>query len=295
MALPRLGFIGIGLMGDPITRRLSQAGFPVTLWNRSAAKAATVAAATDARVAGSIGELVESVDVIMLCLANTQVVRDVVLGDGGIAEHARAGQRLIDLSSSDPAATRDIAEALKARTGVGWVDAPVSGGVAGAEAGTLAIMCGGDTTDVDAARPLLAPLASRVTHMGEIGAGQVTKVCNQMLVGCAAAAIAEMVAMAEVSGVDAHRLCDALAGGFADSTPFRMLVPRMATRDFEAPSWHLRTLLKDLDTAVAHSQRITSATPMTGLAAQLLRAHHARGHGEKDPASLITAYRGEGK
>ncbi|MDI5892308.1 NAD(P)-dependent oxidoreductase [Halomonas rhizosphaerae] len=295
MTQPRLGFIGIGLMGHPMTRRLLAAGFDVTVWNRTPAKAAPLGEA-GARVAGSIAELMEAVDVVLLCLANTAVVEEVVFGEGGVAQHGRAGQRLVDLSSSDPAATRDFADWLESECGMCWVDAPVSGGVAGAEAGSLAIMCGGDAEDIAALRPLLAPLSARVTHMGPVGSGQVTKVCNQMVVGCQAAVLAEMVALAEASGVDATRLVEALSGGFADSTPFRILTPRMAASDFADPPWHLRTLLKDLDMAVAQSQRSHSATPMSGLAAQLMRAHASRGHAEYDPAILVEAFRpvGEG-
>ncbi|WP_431023597.1 NAD(P)-dependent oxidoreductase [Halomonas sp. H5] len=291
MTHPRLGFIGIGLMGDPMTRRLLAAGFDVTVWNRSPAKAEPLGEA-GARLAASVTELVAEVDVIMLCLANTDVVESVVFGEEGVAAHGRPDQRLIDFSSSDPAATRDFAARLEAACGMDWVDAPVSGGVAGAEAGSLAIMCGGDADAVDACRPLMAPLAARVTHMGPVGAGQVTKVCNQMVVGCQAAVLAEMVALAEASGVDATRLTEALSGGFADSKPFQILTPRMAASDFENPPWHLRTLLKDLDMAVAQSQRSGSATPMSGLAAQLMRAHARRGHDEHDPAILVEAYRG---
>lgn len=290
MTYPRLGFIGIGLMGDPMTRRLLAAGFDVTVWNRSPAKAEPLGEA-GARLAASIAELVAEVDVIMLCLANTDVVESVVFGEEGVAAHGRPEQRLIDFSSSDPAATRDFAARLEAACGMDWVDAPVSGGVAGAEAGSLAIMCGGDADAVDACRPLMAPLAARVTHMGPVGAGQVTKVCNQMVVGCQAAVLAEMVALAEASGVDATRLTEALSGGFADSKPFQILTPRMAAGDFANPPWHLRTLLKDLDMAVAQSQRSGSATPMSGLAAQLMRAHARRGHAEHDPAILVEAYR----
>lgn len=295
MTQPRLGFIGIGLMGNPMTRRLLAAGFDVTVWNRTPVKAAPLRDA-GARVAGSIAELMEGVDVVLLCLANTAVVEEVVFGEGGVAQHGRAGQRLVDLSSSDPAETRDFADWLESECGMRWVDAPVSGGVAGAEAGSLAIMCGGDAEDIEAIRPLLAPLSARVTHMGPVGSGQVTKVCNQMVVGCQAAVLAEMVALAEASGVDATRLVEALSGGFADSTPFRILTPRMAARDFADPPWHLRTLLKDLDMAVAQSQRSHSATPMSGLAAQLMRAHARRGHAGHDPAILVEAYRpvGEG-
>jgi 3-hydroxyisobutyrate dehydrogenase len=293
MTQPRLGFIGIGLMGDPMTRRLLQAGFAVTVWNRTVEKCAPLHEA-GATVASSIAELAAGVDVVMLCLANTAVVEEVVFGEDGVAAHGRAGQRLVDLSSSDPEATRLFAERVAEECGMRWVDAPVSGGVAGAEAGSLAIMCGGAEVDVEAVRPLLAPLSARVTHMGPVGAGQVTKVCNQMIVGCQAAVIAEMVALAEASGVDASRLTEALAGGFADSKPFQILTPRMAARAFDNPAWHLRTLLKDLDMAVAQSQRAGSGTPMTGLAAQLMRTHVGHGHAEHDPATLVKAYRREG-
>nr|WP_299380068.1 NAD(P)-dependent oxidoreductase [uncultured Halomonas sp.] len=290
MTLPRLGFIGIGLMGEPMTHRLLEAGFSVTVFNRSPDKTHGVAAA-GARVATSIVELVGEVDVILLCLANTAAVEEVVFGNESVAAHARSGQRLVDFSSSDPAATRDFASRLHAECGIPWIDAPVSGGVAGAESGSLAIMCGGDAGDIEALRSLLAPLASRITHMGPVGSGQVTKVCNQMIVGCNALVIAEMMALAEASGVDATRIPEALAGGFADSKPFQLLAPRMAADDFENPAWHVRTLLKDLDMAVAQSQRSASAIPMSGLAAQLFRQHASLGNAERDPATLIERYR----
>ncbi|WP_163559947.1 NAD(P)-dependent oxidoreductase [Halomonas sp. NO4] len=290
MTSPRLGFIGIGLMGDPMTRCLLSANCDVTVWNRSPGKAEALREA-GAKVAGSIGELVEGVDVVMLCLANTAAVESVVFGEDGVAQHGRAEQRLIDFSSSDPAATRDFAEWLASESGMRWVDCPVSGGVAGAESGTLVMMAGGETEDIDAIRPLVEPISARLTHMGPVGSGQVTKVCNQMIVGCQAAVIAEMVALAEVSGVDAGRLTEALSGGHADSKPFQILVPRMAASDFEKPPWHLRTLLKDLDMAVAQSQRAGNATPMSGLAAQLMRAHASHGHAEHDPATLVETYR----
>ncbi|SDM59273.1 3-hydroxyisobutyrate dehydrogenase [Franzmannia pantelleriensis] len=286
----RLGFIGIGLMGDPMTRRLLEAGFDVTVWNRTPDKTRPLVDA-GARAAASVADLVQRVDAVMLCLANTEAVESVVFGEDGVAAHGRPGQQLIDFSSSDPEATRDFAKRLEQTCGMDWIDCPVSGGVAGAEAGSLVMMTGGAAADIDAIRPLLAPLAARVTHMGPVGAGQVTKVCNQMVVGCQAAVLAEMVSLAEASGVDATRLTEALSGGFADSKPFQILTPRMASSDFANPPWHLRTLLKDLDMATAQSRRSGSATPMSGLAAQLLRAHANRGHGEHDPATLVEAYR----
>ncbi|BCA27504.1 NAD(P)-dependent oxidoreductase [Bacillus subtilis] len=292
MSLPRIAFAGIGLMGLPMTRRLLAAGFPLTVWNRTPDKC-TPLLELGARRAETPAELCADADILMLCLADTAVVREVVFGPGGVVEGARAGQVLVDFSSLEPAATREMAAELERRTGVHWIDAPVSGGTPGAEAGTLAIMAGGREEDVERVRPVLAHLGQRLTRMGEVGAGQVTKVCNQMIVACNALVIAEVVALAEKAGVDASLLAPALAGGFADSRPLQILAPQMAESCFEPVKWHVRTLLKDLDTATRLSREEGSATPMSGLAAQLMRLHGSQGNLERDPATLIELYREE--
>ena len=292
MSLPRIAFAGIGLMGLPMTRRLLAAGFPLTVWNRTPDNC-TPLLELGARRAETPAELCAEADILMLCLADTAVVREVVFGPGGVVEGARAGQVLVDFSSLEPAATREMAAELERRTGVHWIDAPVSGGTPGAEAGTLAIMAGGREEDVERVRPVLAHLGQRLTRMGEVGAGQVTKVCNQMIVACNALVIAEVVALAEKAGVDASLLAPALAGGFADSRPLQILAPQMAESCFEPVKWHVRTLLKDLDTATRLSREEGSATPMSGLAAQLMRLHGSQGNLERDPATLIELYREE--
>ena len=289
-ALPALAFAGIGLMGLPMTRRLLAAGYPLTLWNRTPDKCAPLLEQGAHRVENP-AELCRDASVVMLCLANTEVVREVVFGPGGIVEGARPGQLLVDFSSLEPAATREMAAELEARTGMRWVDAPVSGGTPGAESGTLAIMAGGREEDVERVRPVLAHLGQRLTRMGEVGAGQVTKVCNQMIVACNALVIAEVVALAERSGVDASLIASALAGGFADSKPLQILAPQMAASQFEPIKWHVRTLLKDLDTAVKLAREQGSATPMSGLAAQLMRLHGSQGNLECDPATLVEMLR----
>lgn len=289
-ALPSLGFAGIGLMGLPMCRRLLAAGYPLTVWNRNPQKCAPLVAA-GARQVATPAQLCEHADLVLLCLANTEVVREVVFGVDGVALGARAGQLLLDLSSLEPSATRDMATALARDTGMAWVDAPVSGGTPGAESGSLAIMVGGAPADVERVRPVLLALGQRVTHMGAVGAGQVTKACNQMIVACNALVIAEVVALAERSGVDARLIAEALAGGFADSKPLQILAPQMAESRFEPVKWHVRTLLKDLDGAVKLSREQGSATPISGLAAQLMRLHGAQGYLEQDPATLIRLYR----
>lgn len=289
-ALPSLGFAGIGLMGLPMCQRLLAAGYPLTVWNRNRQKCAELVAA-GARQAASPAELCRDTDIVLLCLADTAVVREVVFGEQGIAQGGRAGQLLVDFSSLEPTATREMAAELAALFGMAWLDAPVSGGTPGAEAGTLAIMVGGEAQDLERVRPVLLTLGQRVTHMGGVGAGQVTKACNQMIVACNALVIAEVVALAEQSGVDARLIAEALAGGFADSKPLQILAPQMAESRFEPIKWHVRTLLKDLDTAVKFSREQGSATPVSGLAAQLMRLHGSQGYLQKDPATLVELYR----
>lgn len=289
-ALPSLGFAGIGLMGLPMCQRLLAAGYPLVVWNRNPQKCAALVA-VGARQVAAPAQLCQQADLVLLCLANTEVVREVVFGPGGIAEGARPGQLLLDLSSLEPGATREMAATLARDTGMGWVDAPVSGGTQGAEAGSLAIMVGGEVADVERVRPVLLAMGQRVTHMGAVGAGQVTKACNQMIVACNALVIAEVVALAERSGVDARLLAEALAGGFADSRPLQILAPQMAESCFEPVKWHVRTLLKDLDGAVKLSREQGAATPISGLAAQLMRLHGGQGYLEKDPATLVHLYR----
>jgi len=291
--LPSLGFAGIGLMGLPMCRRLLAAGYPLTVWNRNPDKCMPLVEA-GARQVVTPAELCQHADIVLLCLADTAVVREVVFGPAGVASGAKSAQLLVDFSSLEPSATREMAKQLIDSTGMSWLDAPVSGGVVGAEAGSLAIMVGGEAADLQRVRPLLLTLGQRVTHMGGVGAGQVTKACNQMIVACNALVIAEVVALAESSGVDARLIAEALAGGFADSKPLQILAPQMAKSQFEPVKWHVRTLLKDLDTAVKFSREQGSATPLSGLAAQLMRLHGSQGFLEKDPSTLVQMYREPG-
>ena len=282
-----LGFIGIGLMGKPMTLRLLTAGFQVNVWNRSPEKLATVAQA-GAQVCESIAELVQQSDVILLCLADTAVVETVVTQQ--ILPHGRPRQLVIDLSSIHPEITRQLAARLKQHCGMQWVDAPVSGGTAGAEQGSLAIMAGGTDDDIMIARQVLKPLYNRLTHMGPVGSGQITKICNQMIVSCNVLVIAEMMALAKQAGVDNSKIPEALMGGFADSKPLQIVGPEMAAEQFEPVKWRVKTLLKDLNMAVDVAAEQGSSIPMAGLAAQLMQLHGAHGFLEMDPSTLIKLY-----
>jgi 3-hydroxyisobutyrate dehydrogenase len=284
---PSLGFIGIGLMGKPMTLRLLDAGFSVNVWNRSPEKLQPVIDA-GAKACASVAELVRASEVIILCLADTAVVESVVLN--GIAPNGVAGKLLIDLSSIHPENTRQLAALLHQKCGMGWVDAPVSGGVAGAEQGSLAIMAGGSAEHIEVARIVLAPLYKQLTHMGEVGCGQITKICNQMIVGCNVLVIAEMMALAKQAGVDAGQIPVALAGGFADSKPLQIVAPEMAVEAFEPVKWRVKTLLKDLNMAADLSAKQGASVPMSALAAQLMQLHGSHGYLEQDPSTLIKLY-----
>jgi len=285
---PNLGFIGIGLMGKPMTLRLLDAGFSVKVWNRSPEKLAAVLAA-GATACPTVAELVRHSDVIILCLADTAVVESVVRND--ILANGAADKLLIDLSSIHPDNTRQLAALLHDQCGMGWVDAPVSGGVAGAEQGNLAIMAGGSAEHIELARVVLAPLYQQLTHMGAVGSGQITKICNQMIVSCNVLVIAEMMALAKQAGVDAGQIPAALAGGFADSKPLQIVGAEMASENFEPIKWRVKTLLKDLNMAVDLSVKQGSAVPMSALASQLMQLHGSQGYLEQDPATLIKLYK----
>ena len=284
MDKPRIGYLGTGLMGLPMILNLIEAGYPVTVWNRSADKAAPAVAA-GATQAASPADLAASSDVIMMCLTNATAVEAVVFGDAGIAT-VTGPRMLIDFSSMDPELTKSFGARLSRANGMGWVDAPVSGGTPAAKAGTLTIMAGGSPEDFAAAEPLMAPLAQQVTHMGPAGAEQMTKLVNQILSGGIMALTAEAVNFAQSTGVDATRLTEALAGGFADSKPFQLLAPRMASENFENPLGTVAMMLKDLDT-VAEVAKDQAPLPMTRTARNLMRRAADMGHAEDDISTII--------
>jgi 3-hydroxyisobutyrate dehydrogenase len=272
-----LGYLGLGLMGLPMARRLLSAGHQVTVWNRSAGKADALVE-RGARLAADPADLAAHAKLIFMCLTDAAAVEEVVFGANGLQAVAGAGKLVVDFSSIPPEAAQSIATRLEAANGMGWIDAPVSGGSIGAEQGTLAVMAGGAADDIERARPYVLSMARRLTHMGPLGAGQMTKLCNQVIVGCAMAVLAEATRLAVNAGIDAKRLPEALAGGFADSIPLQLFVPRMVDGIHSPPLGHIATMLKDLDTVIDVARDKSSPVPMAGLAAQLFRlAQTARG------------------
>lgn len=285
-----IGFCGAGLMGGPMVHRLLAAGHRVWVWNRTPAKAQALLADGAHRV-DTPRELADRVDAVFLCVSDAHAVGEVVFGLGGVLgeDYADAGagriRHIVDHSSIAPAATRDYA-ARAAGLGVAWIDAPVSGGVPGAVAGTLAVMAGGAADDIEWLAPVIGAYAARVTRMGPVGAGQTTKLCNQAIVCATVAAIAEAVGLAERCGIDAARLPEALAGGWADSVLLRTFVPRM-TETGHAPLGSLKTFQKDID-AVADAARDAGAVmPVAGQVQQIVRLGAAMGLANADLAAFI--------
>jgi 3-hydroxyisobutyrate dehydrogenase len=273
----KLGYLGLGMMGFPMSRRLLSAGHEVAIWNRSAGKAKALVEA-GAKLAADPREVATSASIIFMCVTDAAAVEDVVFGPDGIAAAPGDGKLVVDFSSIHPDKARAIATRLKTANGMGWIDAPVSGGTKGAEEGTLAVMAGGKAADIERVRPYVLAMARRLTHMGPTGAGQMTKLCNQVIVGCAMAVLAEATRLAVNSGIDAGKLPEALAGGFADSIPLQLFVPRMVQGIHSPPLGHIATMLKDLDTVGEVAHDTSTPVPMASLAAQLFRlAKAARG------------------
>jgi 3-hydroxyisobutyrate dehydrogenase len=281
----KLGFIGIGLMGRPMTLRLLAAGHQVTVWNRSRDKLAQVLE-KGAKAAESPAAVAREADIVMMCVTDQRAAESVLFGPAGVAEAARPGLLVVDFSSIAPASARAFAKRLEEK-GAGLVDAPVSGGVPGAEKGTLAIMAGGKAEHVERVRPIVMHLAARFTRMGESGAGQSTKLCNQVIVGSLIAVIAEAIRLAEAAGVDAKKLPEALKGGFADSLPLQIFGARMAARTFEPSIGAASLMLKDLSNAAAVAQHYGVELPMVERALELYRRLQAAGRIEMEPSVLV--------
>ena len=291
MTSPTIGYLGLGLMGLPMVMRLLAAGYRVIVWNRSQAKTEPAVAA-GAVAKRSPAEVAGDSDYLFMCMTDADAVEAVIFGPGGVAS-ADGPKLVVDFSSIAPERTRSIAARLKAEKNIGWIDAPVSGGTPAAKAGTLTVMAGGAEADLESVRPVLESLAQNITLMGPTGAGQTTKLVNQVISGCTMAVVAEAINLAERAGVDATRLADALRGGFADSKPFQLLAPRMAHRAFDDPLGTVNMMLKDLDVVGALGQRSDAILPLTSAASEMLRATVNRGHGEDDISTIILTFAGE--
>jgi 3-hydroxyisobutyrate dehydrogenase len=265
--------------------RLLAAGHEVTVWNRSRDKLAPVLE-KGAKAAASPADVARAAGIVMMCVTDQKAAEEVLFSAGGIAASGKKNLLVIDFSSIAPASAREFSRKLN-EVNISMIDAPVSGGVPGAEKGTLAVMAGGRAEDIERARPVVMQLAQRFTRMGDAGAGQVTKLCNQVIVGSLLPVLADAVRLAEAAGVDAKRLPEALKGGFADSLPLQIFGARMAARDFEPPLSAADILLKDLENAAGVARELGVPLTMAHAAAELYRQLKAQGRGGQDPAVLV--------
>jgi 2-hydroxy-3-oxopropionate reductase len=285
-----VGIIGVGIMGSSMGTRLLACGHRVTLFDRNPPK---VAAMVDkgAHAAASPAEVAAASAFVITCVNSAATVEALVFGPGGVIEAARPDKLLIDMSSIDPASTRRFAADLEQRTGMGWVDAPLSGGAPRALEGKLTVMAGGSAEAVTRARAVMDSLCANYTHMGPSGAGQTTKFVNQILVAIVSQAVAEAVRFAEVNGVDAARIPAALAGGRADSRLLQEFGPKMAARDY-APTGRIDNMLKDLEGVEALASQHRLPLPLTSLITELHRTFVAAGLGPEHTAAAMKQFDG---
>jgi 2-hydroxy-3-oxopropionate reductase len=280
-----LGFIGLGAMGQPMASNLRKAGHALHVFARNPERAQALLAA-GATLAASPFAVAQAADVLFINVSDDAAVESVLFGPEGAAGGLRAGTVVVDMGTTSPAATHRFAARL-ADGGAAWLDAPVSGGEVGAKAGTLSIMVGGSAAAFARVLPLFQAMGKNIVHVGESGAGQVAKACNQIAVSATLLGVAEALTFARKQGVDAARVRAALLGGSAYSRILEVHGQRMLERDF-APGFRARLHQKDLGIVLAEAQKANLAVPTAALAGQMLNALVAAGAGELDSAALVT-------
>ena len=285
---PVLAYIGLGLMGGPMSAHLVARGWTVRGFD-TVQERRDAAAARGVQICASARETAQGAGLVLLNLPTTDAVEDVMFGAQGLAQVMQPPQRVVDFSTIAVDRGRDFIARLQAQSGCSWVDAPVSGGPAAAGAGTLTVMAGAHEDDRDAVAPLMADVAARFTVLGPPGSGLVAKMLNQLMVGCLHATVAEFTVLAETAGIEADLVPQALAGGHADGVLFQQIYPRMRSRDF-APRGYVRQLLKDLDMVLAFAKDLQVPTPMTAQAQTLYRMLAHLGHTELDTSAVFKLY-----
>jgi len=284
----RIGFAGLGTMGQAMAANLARAGFPLTVWNRSPGRARRVVELGAGEVA-TPAALAAASDVVVICVRDTPDVEHILFGPDGVAQGAAKGQLVIDCSTISPTATRAFADRL-AKAGVRLIDAPVSGGSEGAQQGNLSIMVGGEVRDVARARPILEAMGKTITHMGRVGAGQATKAVNQVILAGTYLAVAEGIVLAMRAGLDPAAVVRALSGGAAQSWVLANRSERMIRNEYPI-GFKLALHRKDLGIALELAESVGAALPVAGIAAQIENALIAAGHGEEDNSALARAIR----
>ena len=280
-----LGYVGVGLMGLPMVQRLTKLGWRVQAYDIASDRVAR----SGANGCSSASEAARDVDIVLLNLPTNDAVIDAMFSPRGVVKTLRPPQLVVDFSTIPVEACRAHATRLETETGCRWVDAPVSGGPPASGAGTLTVMAGGTEADIARLAPLMRDIAGRCTRVGPVGAGLAAKMINQLVVGVGHAMLAEAVALCEKAGIDAARIPDCLAGGYADSNLMKAYWPRMVERDF-APRGYVRQLLKDLEMVAKWGSGLEATTPMLTQALFLYRELAKRGHAELDSSAICKLY-----
>src|SRR5918997_3183817 len=280
----RVGFIGLGIMGRPMAKNLMDAGYDLTVHNRSPQKAQELGE-QGATVAESPREVAHDSDIIVTMLPGPPEVREIVAGEGGLLENSREGSLIVDMSTSSPVLARELARYAGER-GVGILDAPVSGGDVGAIEGTLSVMVGGDEGDFERARPLFGAMGKTVTHVGPTGAGQVTKAANQVVVALTIEAVSEALVLGSAGGVAPEKILEVLSGGLAANKVMEVKREKFLSHKFE-PGFRSELHHKDLGIALAAGREYGVVLPVTAIVDQMLLAMKKKGWGSEDHSALL--------
>lgn len=282
----KIGMIGLGIMGRPMAKNLLKAGYDLTVNDRNSAAAQELETA-GARAASN-AEIGETCDLVLTMVPNSPQVKEVMLGEDGVAAHMKPGATFIDMSSINPMASKEIAAELE-KKGIEMLDAPVSGGEPKAIDGTLSFMVGGKQEVFDKFKPVLLAMGSSVVRCGEVGAGNTTKLANQIIVACNIQAVSEAFTLAQMAGVDPQLVFEAIRGGLAGSTVMNAKGPMMIEGN-DAPGFKIDLHIKDLNNALDCAHTVGAPVPMTAQVQEILQWMHSHEGGQKDHSALAQYY-----
>jgi 2-hydroxy-3-oxopropionate reductase len=281
----KVGFVGLGIMGRPMARNLVRAGYDLVVYNRSRGKVEELVT-EEAEATESPRETAESSDIVFTMLPGPPEIREVVAGENGLLQGAREGSLLVDMSTSSPLLARELDQTAREQ-GVGMLDAPVSGGDVGAIEGTLSIMVGGEEKDFERAKPLFEVMGKTVVHVGEAGAGQTVKACNQIVVALTIEAVSEALVLGSKAGVDPAKVIEVLSGGLAGTSVMDVKAEKFLSHDFE-PGGKVESHHKDLGIALEAGREHGVPLPVTAIVDGMFGALIAKGRSRWDHSSLLT-------
>ncbi|MGI6449353.1 MAG: 2-hydroxy-3-oxopropionate reductase [Desulfitobacteriia bacterium] len=285
--MKKIGFIGLGIMGKPMSKNLLKAGYDLVVYDLNEANVQEVVEA-GAEAGTSPQDVASKTEVIITMLPNSPEVKEVVLGSNGVIEGAKEGSLVIDMSSIAPLVSREVGEKLAAKK-IRFLDAPVSGGQPKAIDGTLSIMVGGSEADFEESLPILKSMGSSAVLCGEIGAGNVTKLANQIIVAVNIAAMSEAMVLATKAGVDPEKVYQAIRGGLAGSTVLDAKAPLVLDRKFD-PGFRINLHIKDLNNVMETGHGVGVPLPLSAAVMEMMQALKVDGHGDKDHGSLVLFY-----